>query len=61
MQNGRVESFNGRFRDGCLNEHLFANLNGARQIIAEWRIDYNTNRPHTSLDELTPTEYCNQG
>ena len=43
MQNGFVESFNGRLRDECLNEHLFANLNEARQIIEEWRIDYNTN------------------
>jgi Integrase core domain len=37
-----VESFNGQLRDECLNEHLFANLNQARQIIEEWRIDYNT-------------------
>jgi hypothetical protein len=44
MQNGFVETF-GRLRDECLNEHLFANLNEARQIIEEWRIDYNTNRP----------------
>jgi putative transposase len=42
----------------CLNEHLFANLNEARQIIEEWRIDYNTNRPHTSLNGLTPTEFA---
>lgn len=41
MQNGFVESFNGRLRDECLNEQLFANLNEARQIIEEWRIDYN--------------------
>ncbi|MGE3994362.1 MAG: integrase core domain-containing protein [Variibacter sp.] len=41
-----------------LNEHLFANLNEARQIIEEWRIDYNTNRPHTSLNGLTPTEFA---
>jgi putative transposase len=45
MQNGFVESFNGRLRDECLNEHLFANLNEAREIIEEWRIDYNTVRP----------------
>jgi len=42
----------------CLNEHLFANLNEARQIIEEWRIDYNTNRPHTSLNGLTPTKFA---
>ena len=58
MQNGFVESFNGRLRDECLNEHLFANLNEARQIIEAWRIDYNTNRPHTSLNGLTPTEFA---
>lgn len=60
MQNGFVESFNGRLRDECLNEHLFANLNEARQIIEEWRIDYNTNRPHTSLNGLTPTEFASR-
>ncbi len=58
MRNGFVESFNGRLRDECLNEHLFANLNEARQLIEEWRIDYNTNRPHTSLNGLTPTEFA---
>jgi putative transposase len=58
IQNGFVESFNGRLRDECLNEHLFANLSEARQIIEEWRIDYNTNRPHTSLNGLTPTEFA---
>ena len=58
MQNGFVESFNGRLRDECLNEHLFANLKEARQIIEAWRIDYNTNRPHTSLNGLTPIEFA---
>jgi putative transposase len=58
MQNGFVESFNGRLRDECLNEHLFANLKEAREIIEEWRIDYNTNRPHSSLKGLTPTEFA---
>jgi putative transposase len=58
MQNGFVESFNGRLRDECLNEHLFTNLNEARNIIEEWRIDYNTTRPHSSLNGLTPTEFA---
>jgi putative transposase len=58
MQNGFVESFNDRLRDECLNEHLFANLNEARQLIEEWRIDYNTNRPPSSLNGLTPTEFA---
>jgi len=57
MQNGFVESFNGRLRDECLNEHLFANLSEARQIIEDWRIDYNTTRPHTSLNG---TEFANR-
>lgn len=58
MQNGFVESFNGRLRDECLNEHLFHNYRHAREIIEEWRIDYNLNRPHTSLDGLTPNEFA---
>jgi putative transposase len=45
MQTGFVESFNGRLRDECLNEHLFTNFNEVRHIIDAWRIDYNTNRP----------------
>lgn len=64
MQNGFIESFNGRLRDECLNEHLFANLNDAQQMIEDWRIDYNNHRPHTSLNGLTPTEFAarpNQG
>ena len=58
MQNGFVESFNGRLRDECLNEHLFAGLAEARRIIAECRYDYNTTRPHTSLDGHTPNEFA---
>jgi len=58
MQNGFVESLNGRFRDECLNEHLFRSLPAARQIIEEWRIDYTARRPHTSLGGLTPNEFA---
>jgi putative transposase len=58
MQNGFVESFNGKLRDECLNETLFMNLTEVREIIEAWRIDYNTNRPHTSLAGLTPTEFA---
>ena len=58
MQNGFCESFNGRCRDECLNEHLFDNLNHARRIIEAWRCDYNINRPHTSLRGLTPIEFA---
>lgn len=60
MQNGFVESFNGRLRDECLNEHLFTGLKEAGRIIEAWRIDYNTRRPHTSLDGLTPREFAAQ-
>ena len=60
QQNGFVESFNGRFRDECLNEHLFTSLAAARQIIEAWRIDYNTERPHTSLAGLTPAAFANR-
>jgi putative transposase len=58
MQNGFVESLNGRFRDECLNEHLFRGLQAARMTIEEWRIDYNARRPHTSLGGLTPNEFA---
>jgi putative transposase len=58
MQNGFVESLNGRFRDECLNEHLFRSLPAARGIIENWRIDYNARRPHTSLGGLTPNEFA---
>ena len=60
MQNGFVESFNGRLRDECLNERLFTSYRHARDSIEEWRIDYNVNRPHTSLDGLTPNEFANR-
>lgn len=58
MQNGFVESFNGRLRDECLNEHLFTSYRHAREIISDWQEDYNRHRPHTSLDGLTPIEYA---
>ena len=58
MQNGFVESFNGRLRDECLNEHLFTSYAHARRIINEWRYDYNNQRPHSSLEGLTPNEFA---
>jgi putative transposase len=60
QQNGFAESFIGRLRDECLNEHLFGSLKEARHIIEAWRIDYNTGRPHTSLCGLTPIEFANR-
>lgn len=60
MENGYIESFNGRFRDECLNEHWFMNMDEARSLIEQWRIEYNTERPHSSLDMLSPTEFANK-
>lgn len=53
MQNGLVESLNGRLRDECLNEHFFASLCQARHLNAAWRHDYNHQCPHSSLDGLS--------
>lgn len=58
MQNGFIESFNGRLRDELLNETLFPSLSYARTTFATWRADYNLNRPHSRLNWLTPTEYA---
>ena len=58
MQNGFVESFNGSFRDECLNETLFSSLTEARAQITAWKEDYNRNRPHSSLGNLTPSEFA---
>jgi putative transposase len=60
MQNGFVESFNGRLRDECLNERLFTSYRHAREVIEEWRIDYDVKRPHTSLGGPTPNEFANR-
>jgi hypothetical protein len=57
-QNGFLESLNGRFRDECLNEHLFRGMAAARGILEEWRIDYNEHRPHTNLPSVTPNEFA---
>lgn len=59
MQNAFVESFNGRLRDECLNEHIFGRLAEARKIIENWRIDYNTQRTHTLLGGLAPAVCAN--
>ena len=57
-QNGLIESFNGKLRDECLNQHWFKNLAEARRIVEAWRIEYNNSRPHTALGGLTPKEYA---
>ncbi len=56
MQNGFIESFNGRLRDECLNETLFVSLGHARVVLSDWKEDYNTIRPHSSLGGQTPAE-----
>lgn len=58
IQNAYIESFNGKFREECLAEHWFKNIYEARDVIESWRIEYNTERPHSSLGNLTPSEYA---
>ena len=58
MQNGFVESFNGRMRDEFLNETLFRNLAHARELITAWITDYNTARPHSALGYQTPAGFA---
>lgn len=58
VENAFVESFNGKFRDECLNENWFQGLADAREKIETWRLDYNLVRPHSSLGDRTPTEYA---
>lgn len=57
-ENAYIESFNGKFRDECLNEHWFTSMAHARRIINEWRNEYNDERPHSSLGNLTPAEFA---
>lgn len=59
MQNGFIESFNGRLRDELLNETLFSSLNRARAVLAIWRADYNGSRPHSKLNWQTPSAFAN--
>ena len=58
IENAFAESFNGRLRDECLNTNWFMNLKHARDIIEDWRRDYNEVRPHSSLKGSTPKEYA---
>lgn len=59
IENAYVESFNGKFRDECLNEHWFLNVADAKAAIELWRVDYNTVRPHSALHQATPAEFAN--
>jgi putative transposase len=58
IQNAFIESFNSRLREECLNEHVFVSLDDARRKIEKWRIEYNRERPHSSLGHLTPEEFA---
>ena len=58
MQNGSIESFNGRFREECLDQSWFTSLGEARRVIEAWRVDYNLHRPHTSLRMATPAAFA---
>jgi putative transposase len=57
-ENAYIESFNGKFRDECLNEHWFVSLDHAREVIEAWRIDYNDVRPHSAIGNLAPAEFA---
>ena len=58
VENGYIESFNGRLRDECLNGEIFFDLADAREKLERWRRDYNDHRPHSSLDDRTPAEFA---
>jgi putative transposase len=57
-QNAYIESFNGKFRDECLNANWFQNLDHAKEVIQQWRYDYNSVRPHSSIQMKTPNEFA---
>ena len=58
--NAFIESFNGTFRDECLNVHWFETLTEAKQLIETWRQEYNGSRPHRALGERTPSEFASE-
>ncbi len=58
IQNAIIESFNGKFRDECLNEHWFLNIEMAINIIENWKHDYNYSRPHSSLSNMSPIKFA---
>jgi len=61
VQNAFIESFNGKMRDECLNEHWFMSLGEARETVEAWRRDYNEVRPHSALGNRTPQEFTARG
>jgi putative transposase len=60
MDNATIESFNGSFRDECLNVNWFLSMDDAREKVESWRRDYNEERPHSSLGNATPEEFAAQ-
>jgi hypothetical protein len=58
VENGYIESFNGRLRDECLNGEIFFDLADTREKLERWRRDYNEHRPHSSLEDRTPAEFA---
>lgn len=58
MKNAYIESFNGQVRDECLNEHGFVSMRHAKRLTEEWRIEYNTERAHSSSGYLTPVQFA---
>ena len=58
MQNGSIESFNGRFGEECLDQSWFTSLGEAKRVIEAWRVDYNLHRPRTSLRMATPAAFA---
>ena len=60
MENGHIESFNGKLRDECLNVELFYSMAAARQKLERWRRDYNEVRPHSSLGRIPPNRFASQ-
>jgi putative transposase len=57
VQNAFIKSFNGKLRDECLNEHWFATIWDAREKVEAWRVEYNRERPHSSLQNMTPEQF----
>ncbi len=57
VDNAFMESFNGKLRDECLNQNWFLSLDHARRVVEEWRIEYNQERPHSCLGNLTPDQF----
>jgi len=60
VENGYIESFNGKLRDECLNTELFRSIQDASAKLEKWRLDYNTQRPHSSLSNLPPAAYAKE-